>query len=114
VVKAEFTQLVRLFENLIGNAVKYRRDVVPEIHVSATRHDDEWLFCVSDNGAGFNPVYADRIFGIFQRLHGSDKPGSGVGLAVCRKIVERYGGRIWAESEPGVGSRFWFTIASPT
>ena len=111
VLMAAPAQIERLMENLIGNAIKYKRDARPEIHISAEEREDEWLFCVSDNCAGFDPEHAERIFGVFQRLHGSEQPGSGVGLAICRKIVERHGGRIWAESEPGVGSRFWFTIS---
>ncbi len=101
---------VQLFQNLIGNALKYRGADRPRIHVSATRQGQEWLFSISDNGEGIAPQYHLQIFGIFKRLHGQEYPGTGIGLATCKKIVERYGGRIWVESESGKGSTFFFTL----
>jgi signal transduction histidine kinase len=105
-------RLQQVFQNLIENAVKYRRSgVVPWIRVSAERAGTECLFSVADNGIGFKPEYAERIFGLFKRLHGHDTyGGSGIGLAVCKRIVERHGGRIWVESQEGAGSTFYFTI----
>jgi len=103
-------QLVRLFQNLLANAIKFRVSRPPVIHVSSEKKQGEWLFCVEDNGIGMDPKYADRVFTIFQRLHGRDMPGIGMGLAVCKRIVERHGGRIWVESETGKGARFCFTI----
>jgi len=110
-VRGDATQLVQLFQNLIANAIKFRGSAPPRIHVSAQRQGDEWIFSVRDNGIGFDPKQAERIFLIFQRLHTADKyPDTGIGLSICKKIVERHGGRIWAESEPGCGSLFQFTI----
>ncbi len=106
------TQLEMLFQNLIGNAIKYRRpDVTPAVHIASKRMDTQWLFCVSDNGIGIEPQYKDLIFGLFKRLHASDSySGTGIGLALCRRIVERHNGRIWVESKPGEGSNFYFTL----
>lgn len=110
-VEADPTQLSQLFQNLIANAIKFRREVSPEIHVSAQRENGFWVFSVRDNGIGFDPGYADRIFTIFQRLHTREEyPGTGIGLAICKKIVERHGGAIRVESEPGNGSTFYFTL----
>jgi PAS domain S-box-containing protein len=108
------THLAQLFQNLVTNALKFRGPQQPHIHVGASRLDGEWTFSVSDNGIGFDPKYADRIFMIFQRLHNrAAYPGTGIGLAICKKIVEHNGGRIWAESEPGKGSTFKFTLPVP-
>jgi chemotaxis family two-component system sensor kinase Cph1 len=105
------TQLVQLFQNLIGNAIKFRGDEPPEIHVGVQQVDDNWLFAIEDNGIGIDPQFSDRIFVIFQRLHTRDEyPGSGMGLAICKKIIERHRGRIWVESQEGQGATFYFTI----
>jgi signal transduction histidine kinase len=103
-------QFVQLFQNLLANAIQYRSDSPPRIHISSEARDKCWVFTVADNGIGIEPQYAERIFMPFKRLHGKDRPGSGVGLAIARKILERHGGRIWVESRPGEGSRFRFTV----
>lgn len=111
VVKVDAGQLARVFQNLIGNAIKFRSERPCRIHVSVSEGEDDWTFSVSDNGIGFDPQFSERIFAMFQRLHTrAEYPGSGMGLAICRKIVERHGGRMWAESEEGVGARFCFTL----
>ena len=108
---ADPTQLAQLFQNLIGNALKFCKERSPEIHVGAQPGNDGWIFSVRDNGIGIEPQYRERIFVIFQRLHTrAEYPGTGIGLAICQRIVERHGGRIWVESEPGKGSTFYFTI----
>ena len=105
------TQLGQVFQNLIGNAIKFRRNKRPEVHVGAVQRDGDWTFSVRDNGIGIDSKYAERIFLIFQRLHDREMySGTGVGLAICKKIMERHGGRIWMESEPGAGSTFYFTL----
>jgi PAS domain S-box-containing protein len=111
-VMADEAQLNQLFQNLIDNAIKFRREgIPPRVCVSAEREDDEWVFSVADNGIGIDPEQADRIFQIFQRLHTEEEyPGTGIGLALCKRIVERHGGRIWVESEVGEGSTFTFTL----
>ena len=104
--------LLQLFQNIIGNAIKYRRpEVRPEIKIKVARAADKWTFEIADNGLGFEPIYAERIFGIFKRLHGRDEyGGNGMGLAICARIVSHYGGRIWADSKPGEGANFLFTL----
>ena len=110
-VLADRTKLVQVFQNLIGNGIKFHGDVSPRVHVAATPKDDEWEFTVADNGIGIDPQYFDRIFVIFQRLHpGHRYPGTGIGLALCSRIVQRHGGRLWVESAPGRGSTFYFTL----
>ncbi|HWY46687.1 MAG TPA: ATP-binding protein [Bryobacteraceae bacterium] len=109
-VQAHEVRLVQLLQNIVGNAIKYRSEAPPKIRVSAERRDADWLFLVEDNGIGIEPEYAPQIFGIFKRLHGQTYPGTGIGLAICQRIVERYGGRIWVDSKAGEGSRFYFTL----
>jgi light-regulated signal transduction histidine kinase (bacteriophytochrome) len=110
-IMASEAPLIELFQNLLGNALKYKRDEPPKIHVSAVRKGSDWIFTVRDNGIGIDPKHTQQIFGVFKRLHARDKySGTGIGLAICQKIVERYGGRIWVESEPGKGSEFKFTL----
>ncbi len=111
VVQADPTRLVQLLQNLIANAIKFRRDEPPRVHVAASARDGQWLFAVQDNGIGIPPDQYERIFLIFQRLHLRETyPGTGVGLAICKRIVERHGGRIWVESQPGQGTTFYFTL----
>ena len=108
---ASTAPLTQLFQNLIANALKYRSADPPRIHVSAVKENSEWIFSIADNGMGIDPQYTTEIFRVFRRLHSREKyPGTGMGLAICQKIVERYGGRIWVESEPGRGSTFRFAL----
>lgn len=109
-VQAHEVRLVQLFQNIIGNAIKYRSEEPPKIRVTAERREADWLFAIEDNGIGIEPEYAHQIFGIFKRLHGQSYPGTGIGLAICQRIVERYGGRIWVDSKAGQGARFFFTL----
>jgi light-regulated signal transduction histidine kinase (bacteriophytochrome) len=111
-VRVHGTHLQQLFQNLVGNAIKYRSpDRPPAVHLTAERRDGRWIFAVTDNGIGIEPEYKERIFGLFKRLHSHDEyPGTGIGLSICQRIVERYRGRIWVESEPGQGSTFLFSL----
>jgi two-component system CheB/CheR fusion protein len=109
-VIAEEVTLMQLFQNLISNSIKYRSEERPRIHISAEKDGEGWLFAVRDNGMGIDPQDTERVFGMFKRLHGSEIPGTGIGLAICKKMVERQGGRIWVESEAGKGAAFKFTI----
>ena len=112
-VQADGTQLVQLFQNLIGNAIKYQGPGTPTVHVSATRDGEKrWSFAIRDNGLGIDPQFFERIFGMFQRLHKRDEfSGTGIGLAICKKIVERHGGNLSVESSPGHGATFSFGLA---
>ncbi len=111
-VMADEMQLVQLFQNLVGNAIKYQNPGIPRVHVSATNGGNKWSFAVKDNGLGIDPQYFERIFGMFQRLHKREEfAGTGIGLAICKKIVERHGGNISVESQPGKGSTFRFALA---
>jgi light-regulated signal transduction histidine kinase (bacteriophytochrome) len=115
IVQIAPSHLVQVLQNLIDNALKYRsRERTSCIMISAVRQDAEWLFSVTDNGIGFDPAYAERIFGIFKRLHKKNEyPGIGIGLALCSRIVSMYGGRIWAEAQSGAGATFKFTLRAP-
>jgi PAS domain S-box-containing protein len=111
VLLADPVQLTRLFQNLLVNSIRYRSEEPPHIHIAAQPRDGEWLFSIRDNGIGIEPQYAEKVFGIFKALHSRDKyPGSGMGLAICRKIVTRHEGRIWVDSELGKGAVFYFTL----
>jgi PAS domain S-box-containing protein len=110
VVNVDEAQLVQVFQHLIENALKFRRDLPPIVHVSAERAANEWVFAVRDNGEGIAADFLPRLFQIFQRLHSKQVPGTGIGLALCKRIVERHGGTVWVESEPGQGSTFCFTL----
>jgi PAS domain S-box-containing protein len=112
VVQGEAAHFVQLFQNLIGNAIKYHGPQPPRIHVSAQIEEGQWRLAVSDNGMGISPEYHQKIFGVFKRLHGKQIPGTGIGLAICQKVVERYNGRIWVESESGRGATFYFTLSA--
>ena len=110
-VEADDVQLAQLFQNLMGNALKFRSASVPRLHISAKEDEAEWEFAVQDNGIGIEPQYFDRIFMVFQQLHTKGEfPGTGIGLAICKKVAERHGGRIWVSSQLGEGSRFHFTL----
>ena len=110
-VMVDSVRLTQVLQNLVGNAIKFRGEERPRVHVSARQEGDEWLFSIGNNGIGIEPRHADRIFEVFQRLHSREEyPGTGIGLAICKKVVTRHGGRIWVESEPGKGSIFYFTL----
>ena len=116
VVRIQSTHLLQLFQNLLSNALKYRREnIKPFIHIGVRRKGSDWMFSVADNGIGFDPAYAKRIFGVFKRLHGrAEYAGSGIGLAICSRIVHTYAGRIWAEGQVGRGATFYFTLPVAT
>jgi PAS domain S-box-containing protein len=110
-VMTDVTLMTQLFQNLVANAIKFHSHEPPRVHISAERSGEDWVFSVSDNGIGIDPKYVGRIFSVFERLHSSDTyPGSGIGLAICKRVVERHNGRIWCESEPGKGTTFRFSI----
>ena len=110
-VRADPAQLLLVFQNLLSNALKFHRADSPSVHVSAQDRGSEWMFSVKDNGIGIEPQHAERVFVIFQRLHTREEyPGTGIGLAICKRIVERHGGKIWLASEPGTGTTFFFTV----
>lgn len=111
-IRGNQAQLGLVLQNLISNALKYRSRAAPHIHMSAHRNADEWVISVQDNGIGFDPSYADRIFELFKRLRGREYPGSGLGLAICKRIIQLHGGRIWATSQPDCGSMFYFSLAA--
>lgn len=110
-VKADAVQLGQVFQNLIANAIKFHNHSAPVVRISAEQKGAAWVFTFADNGIGFDPQHAERVFVMFQRLHGREEyPGTGIGLAVCKKIIERHGGRIWVDSKPGEGASFHFTL----
>jgi light-regulated signal transduction histidine kinase (bacteriophytochrome) len=110
-IKGEPSQINQLLQNLIANGIKFHGNKPPKIHISAQEFEKEWIFSVTDNGIGIDPDYQAQIFNIFKRLHTKEEyPGTGIGLAICKRIVEQHGGRIWVESEEGKGSTFYFTI----
>lgn len=111
ILKVDKTQFTQLFQNLLSNAIKFRRKETPKIHIGVNKINDEWIFSVKDNGIGIESKFFDKLFNIFYRLHTKEEyPGTGIGLPICKKIVQRYGGKIWVESEIGKGSTFFFTI----
>jgi chemotaxis family two-component system sensor kinase Cph1 len=110
-IVADESQMTQLFQNLIGNALKFHGEEAPRVEISAARKGNDWIFSVRDNGIGIDPQYKDRIFELFQRLHTHEEySGTGIGLTIAKKIVEQHGGRIWVDSEPGKGTTFSFTI----
>jgi light-regulated signal transduction histidine kinase (bacteriophytochrome) len=113
-VVGDTAQLAHVFQNLLSNALKYAKSgTPPQIDICAAADGDHWIVSVQDNGIGFEPQYAERIFGLFKRLHKDEYEGTGLGLAICRRIVERYGGRMWAEGRPHEGATFFFALPEP-
>ena len=112
-VMGDFETLARVLHHLTRNAIEYCGATPPRVHISCERRDPDWLFSVRDNGPGIDPAFASRLFGVFKRLHGKEYPGTGLGLAFCKKAIEWHSGRIWMESTLGVGSSFYFTLPSP-
>jgi len=109
--RGDMDQMSHVFQNILSNSLKYRKkDLAPEIRISAHRDGDNWTISVQDNGIGFHPQYAERIFGLFKRLHKDEYPGTGLGLAICKRIVERYGGRMWADATPGQGATIYISL----
>lgn len=109
-VCGDFALITNVLRHLIRNAIEYRATTSPRVHISARRVELDWVFSVADNGPGIEPAFQGRVFGVFKRLHGKEHPGSGLGLAFCKKAIESQGGRIWMESTPGAGSTFYFTL----
>jgi len=109
-VTGDFEILAKVLRHLIRNAIEYCDTPSPRVHISCRRVDSDWVFSVADNGPGIDPAFQGRIFGVFKRLHGKDRPGNGLGLAFCKKAIEGQGGRMWLESTPGAGSTFYFTL----
>ena len=109
-VRINLTQMTQVFQNLIGNAIKFQNDSSPVIHISSKQNLKEWIFSIKDNGIGIKSQQGNKIFNMFQRLHGNEYEGTGIGLAICKKIIENYGGRIWFDSQPEDGTTFFFTI----
>ncbi len=109
-VMGDFEILTKVLRHLIRNAVEYCGAAVPRVHISSRREGSDWVFSVADNGPGIEPAFQERVFGVFKRLHGKEHPGNGLGLAFCKKAIERQGGRMWLESTPGAGSTFYFTL----
>jgi PAS domain S-box-containing protein len=109
-VRGHDAQMVQVFQNLVSNAIKYRSQAVPRVQIRAQKNEHEWIFSVRDNGVGIRPEYQGTIFRLFKRLHGREIPGTGMGLAICSKIIERHGGRLWVSSQPGEGSEFFFSL----
>jgi len=103
-------QIVQVFQNLISNAIKYRSAAAPRVEIQARKNEHEWIFSVRDNGIGIQQQYQKSVFGLFKRLHGREIPGTGMGLAICSKIIERHGGRLWVNSQFGEGSEFCFSL----
>jgi light-regulated signal transduction histidine kinase (bacteriophytochrome) len=111
VVRADYPQMVQVFQNLLSNSIKYNDQERPKIHISAEKRDNDWVFKVEDNGIGIDPKHGERVFKIFQRLHARDEyDGTGIGLAIVKRIIERHGGVIWYDSQPGQGATFYFNI----
>jgi light-regulated signal transduction histidine kinase (bacteriophytochrome) len=110
VVTGDFEILTKVLHHLINNAVEYCVAPAPRVHISSSRADLDWVLSVADNGPGIDPAFQGRIFEVFKRLHGKEYPGNGLGLAFCRKAIERHGGRMWVEAAPGAGSTFYFTL----